>query len=160
MRRGYELSDDVNGPVKVFLRGRDLLGAPMVNRGTAFTVEEREALGLTGLLPVGVNPIDLQLSGCTASTGMRPPRRAPWLSALGGTSAAMVLTGVLTPLGIPGTDAANFVGYVLWSLWLLAFAVLLLRRGDALPASGRAWRTSPRSLPSAASTTTRSRGTR
>ena len=35
--------------------------APMINRGTAFTPEERHALGLTGLLPTGVTTIDGQL---------------------------------------------------------------------------------------------------
>jgi hypothetical protein len=28
-------------------------------------------------------------------------------------------------------DPANFLGYVLWSLWLLAFAVVLLRRAGS-----------------------------
>jgi hypothetical protein len=32
-------------------------------------------------------------------------------------------------------DLANFIGYVLWSLWLVAFAVVLLvRRPAAVPA--------------------------
>jgi hypothetical protein len=52
-----------------------------------------------------------------------------WFTALGGVSALMILSGVLTPLHVPGTDMANFIGYVLWSVWLIAFAVLLLRRG-------------------------------
>jgi hypothetical protein len=29
-----------------------------------------------------------------------------------------------------GTDFANFVGYILWSIWLLAFAILIWRRSD------------------------------
>jgi hypothetical protein len=32
------------------------------------------------------------------------------------------------PLDVPGTDFANFVGYILWSVWMLAFAMLILRR--------------------------------
>ncbi|GAA1861737.1 hypothetical protein GCM10009687_31300 [Asanoa iriomotensis] len=54
-----------------------------------------------------------------------------WFNLLGAASAILVLVGVLSPLDLPGVDLANFVGYVLWSLWLLAFAVRLLRRsGD------------------------------
>jgi hypothetical protein len=49
-------------------------------------------------------------------------------TALGGVSAVLILAGVLSPLHVPGVDMANFIGYVLWSLWLVAFAVLLLRR--------------------------------
>jgi hypothetical protein len=41
-------------------------------------------------------------------------------------SAALVLVGVLSPLGLPVVDAANFIGYVLWSVWLIAFAVVIL----------------------------------
>lgn len=50
-----------------------------------------------------------------------------WFTVLGGVSALLILAGVLSPLHVPGVDFANFVGYVLWSLWLIAFAVLLLR---------------------------------
>jgi hypothetical protein len=50
-----------------------------------------------------------------------------WFTALGGVSAVLILAGVLSPLHVPGVDMANFIGYVLWSLWLVAFAVLLLR---------------------------------
>jgi uncharacterized protein DUF4386 len=42
---------------------------------------------------------------------------------LGLVSAVLVACGVLVPLGVPGADLANFVGYVLWSVWLLALAV-------------------------------------
>jgi hypothetical protein len=52
-----------------------------------------------------------------------------WFSALGVTSAVLVLSGVLSPLELTVVDRANFIGYVLWSLWLIAFAVVLLRRG-------------------------------
>ena len=59
-----------------------------------------------------------------------------WFTALGGVSAVLILLGVVSPLGWPGVDTANFAGYVLWSLWLIAFAVLLLRRpaADRIPA--------------------------
>lgn len=51
-----------------------------------------------------------------------------WFTALGATSAILILAGVLSPLDLPLIDLANFAGYVLWSGWLVAFAVLLVRR--------------------------------
>ncbi len=51
-----------------------------------------------------------------------------WFVALGGTAAVLIATGVLSPLGVPGVEPANFAGYVLLSLWLIAFAVVLVRR--------------------------------
>lgn len=50
-----------------------------------------------------------------------------WFTVLGGVSAALIAAGVVSPLHVPGVDFANFIGYVLWSGWLLAFAVVLLR---------------------------------
>jgi malate dehydrogenase (oxaloacetate-decarboxylating) len=41
-------------------RGRELLRDPLVNRGTAFTTDERAALGLEGLLPAGVLSLEEQ----------------------------------------------------------------------------------------------------
>jgi hypothetical protein len=35
---------------------------------------------------------------------------------------------VLSPLELPVVDTANFFGYVLYSLWLIAFGVVLLLR--------------------------------
>jgi len=40
--------------------GRDVLRDPQLNRGTAFTAEERSALGLEGLLPAGVLSLEEQ----------------------------------------------------------------------------------------------------
>jgi hypothetical protein len=64
-----------------------------------------------------------------------------WFQALGLASAGLILAGVLSPLGLPVIDAANFIGYVLWSLWLIAFAVVVLvhdRRTASAPATRRA----------------------
>jgi malate dehydrogenase (oxaloacetate-decarboxylating) len=47
---------------RVRLRGSPVLASPMLNRGTAFTPAERQALGLTGLLPEGVSTIEGQLA--------------------------------------------------------------------------------------------------
>jgi hypothetical protein len=51
-----------------------------------------------------------------------------WFAALGAASAALVFVGVFSPLDLPVIDTANFFGYVLWSLWLIAFGVVLLVR--------------------------------
>ena len=60
-----------------------------------------------------------------------------WFQVLGAVSAVLVLAGVLSPLGLPVIDTANFFGYVLWSVWLIAFAVVILvherRRATAPP---------------------------
>jgi hypothetical protein len=51
-------------------------------------------------------------------------------------SAALVFVGAFSPLDLAGIDTANFFGYVLWSIWLIAFGVLILvheRRADSSP---------------------------
>jgi hypothetical protein len=60
-----------------------------------------------------------------------------WFQMLGAASALLVLAGVLSPLSLPVIDTANFLGYVLWSVWLIALAVVILlhaRRPAASPA--------------------------
>jgi malate dehydrogenase (oxaloacetate-decarboxylating) len=60
--RPYDLVLTPEGAVaRVRLRGTPVLVSPLLNRGTAFTLEDREALGLTGLLPEGVSTIEGQL---------------------------------------------------------------------------------------------------
>ena len=54
-----------------------------------------------------------------------------WFSVLGAVSAVLIAVGVLSPLDLPVVDTANFAGYVLWSVWLVAFGVLLLHRPRA-----------------------------
>ena len=55
------------------LRGQSLLRHPLFNRGTAFSVEQRQALGLDGLLPAQVETLELQVQrawvGFCALTG-------------------------------------------------------------------------------------------
>ena len=51
-----------------------------------------------------------------------------WFTVLGAVSAILIVAGVLSPLDLPIIDTANFVGYVLWSVWAIVFAVLLLVR--------------------------------
>jgi malate dehydrogenase (oxaloacetate-decarboxylating) len=58
----YELGSAADGyPVRIRARGRLVLTTPMLNRGTAFTAEQRRMLGLQGLLPSGVSTLEGQL---------------------------------------------------------------------------------------------------
>jgi malate dehydrogenase (oxaloacetate-decarboxylating) len=71
--RPYELGRPEDGyPVRIRARGNEVLTTPMINRGTAFTLEEREALGLTGLIPGGVSSIDGQLRRVYAQYRRQP----------------------------------------------------------------------------------------
>ncbi len=42
-------------------RGYDLLNDPFLNKGTAFTREERKKFGLIGILPPQIDCLDLQV---------------------------------------------------------------------------------------------------
>ena len=53
-------------------RGMDLLHDPLINKGTAFTEAERDALGLRGLLPPRVYTTDQQLVRVYASYQRKP----------------------------------------------------------------------------------------
>jgi malate dehydrogenase (oxaloacetate-decarboxylating) len=71
--RPYEFLTTPQGPVlRVRARGFSVLATPMLNRGTAFTPEERRALGLVGLLPDGVSTIDGQLRRVYAQYQRQP----------------------------------------------------------------------------------------
>ena len=52
--------DDGRRVLRIPWRGARLLGHPMYNRGTAFSLDERELLGLTGLLPPTVTTLERQ----------------------------------------------------------------------------------------------------
>jgi uncharacterized protein DUF4386 len=58
-----------------------------------------------------------------------------WFVVLGAASAALVFAGVFAPLGAELIDTANFIGYVLWSVWLIAFGIVLLVRDRSAVAS-------------------------
>jgi len=53
--------------VRTALRGSDLLGDPMLNKGTGFDHAEREAFNLRGFLPHAVSPFAQQVRRITAS---------------------------------------------------------------------------------------------
>ncbi|MGV1004934.1 MAG: NAD-dependent malic enzyme [Candidatus Nanopelagicales bacterium] len=61
-QRAYEiLPDHHGGRIKISVTGSTILRIPRLNRGTAFTLEERERFGLIGHLPTGVTPLEAQL---------------------------------------------------------------------------------------------------
>jgi malate dehydrogenase (oxaloacetate-decarboxylating) len=49
-------------PVDVKLEGLALLTDPLLNKGSAFTEEERTAFGLHGLLPPHISTLDEQIT--------------------------------------------------------------------------------------------------
>jgi malate dehydrogenase (oxaloacetate-decarboxylating) len=53
-------------------RGAHLLGDPLCNKSTAFTREEREALGLEGLLPSAVSTMEQQARRAFANIARKP----------------------------------------------------------------------------------------
>jgi len=53
-------------------RGMAVLTTPLLNKGTAFTIEEREALGLTGLLPNVISTLEVQVA-CAYAQYQRLP---------------------------------------------------------------------------------------
>ena len=76
-KRQYEVLPGSHGSrVRVKARGGAVLRDPRINRGTAFTHEEREKLGLVGLLPSHVTALEGQLH----RTYMRFKRAATPLS--------------------------------------------------------------------------------
>jgi malate dehydrogenase (oxaloacetate-decarboxylating) len=71
--RPYELTQTPEGMVaRLRLRGSSILSSPLINRGTAFTLKERHALGLTGLLPSGVSTMEGQLRRTYAQYSRQP----------------------------------------------------------------------------------------
>ena len=49
------------------------------------------------------------------------------LAVTGMLSAALIAAGIVEPFDVPGAGLANFAGYVVWSGWLIAVAVVILR---------------------------------
>ncbi len=53
---------DASGSCETKARGMAVLTTPLLNKGSAFTTEEREALGLTGLLPPVISTLEAQVN--------------------------------------------------------------------------------------------------
>jgi malate dehydrogenase (oxaloacetate-decarboxylating) len=76
----YELVKTPDGwTARISARGAAVLASPAINRGTAFTVAEREALGLVGLLPSGVSTLDRQLRRTYAQYSRQGDDLAKWV---------------------------------------------------------------------------------
>lgn len=52
-----------DGSYETKARGLDVLNSPQLNKGTAFTAEERKTLCLTGLIPPEINTLSTQVKG-------------------------------------------------------------------------------------------------
>jgi malate dehydrogenase (oxaloacetate-decarboxylating) len=68
--RDFDLVEDEGGTrLRACVTGAALLRAPLANKGTAFTAEERAALGLDGLLPPAIESIEQQMERAYATYG-------------------------------------------------------------------------------------------
>ncbi|MDN6513581.1 MAG: NAD-dependent malic enzyme [Acidipropionibacterium jensenii] len=62
LHHDFEFGFDGHGEVlRIAARGSEVLANAVINRGTAFSAQERKALGLKGLLPSGVTTMEDQL---------------------------------------------------------------------------------------------------
>ena len=76
----FQYAQDSDGELlKIAARGQEVLTNPLANRGTAFTLEERKTLGLTGLLPSGVMTMTDQLKRVYAQYSAQPDDLAKYL---------------------------------------------------------------------------------
>jgi hypothetical protein len=50
-----------------------------------------------------------------------------WFPTIGIASAALVATGLVEKIGVEAAGLTNFVGYIAWSLWIVAVGVALIR---------------------------------
>ncbi|MEW6472071.1 MAG: NAD-dependent malic enzyme [Actinomycetota bacterium] len=68
MRTSWQQS----GEWRTRLRGRQVFGEPRINKGTGFSPEERDALGLVGLMPYKVFTLEQQASRSYAQYSAQP----------------------------------------------------------------------------------------
>ncbi len=93
----FERDEDGDEVLQITARGRDVLNDSLINRGTAFTHAERDALEITGLLPTAVSTIELQVRRAHASICRKEDRleRYIGLEALAGRNAVLYYRTVL-----------------------------------------------------------------
>ena len=80
-----------------------MLNSPLLNKGTAFTAEERKALGLTGLLPPDISTLEIQVKRAYIQYERLPDALSKniYLTALHDRNEVLVLPAVL---GAPARD--------------------------------------------------------
>jgi len=59
-KKRYQM-ESTDESLEVYARGQEILNEPLLNKGTAFSLEERDALGLRGLVPPKVVKIEEQV---------------------------------------------------------------------------------------------------
>ena len=59
-KRRYQLGSE-DERLELLVRGTEILNDPLLNKGAAFTIRERDELGLRGLVPPKVSTLDEQL---------------------------------------------------------------------------------------------------
>lgn len=126
----------------------DVLQEPAAQVLAQFRDNQVAVSALFLVLTVGAGLLAPIAIGSGRLAGAYPPRLEPGqirltlrafgrpVAALGLASAVLIASGAVTPLGVPGTGTANFVGYVLWSLWLISFAVAIWRGRPRAVGSG------------------------
>ncbi len=79
-QRDFDLDTSSRDAVlRISARGRVILVHPMANRGTAFTLEERQRLGLSGLLPNRITTIEEQMRRVYAQYSRSPSPLAKFI---------------------------------------------------------------------------------
>ena len=68
----FERQQDGTLKIEVAKRGKELLWDALLNKGTAFSDEEREVFNIMGLLPAVVNSIDQQAERTFAAITRKP----------------------------------------------------------------------------------------
>lgn len=113
-----------------------LLRWPLLVPGLAATPTDPGAIETFGRLNLVLGTIVGETLGYAltaawtvlVAVGLRRTLLGPVLSMVGIVAAAMISTGVVEPLEVPLVGLVNFVGYIVWSGWLIAVAVVILRR--------------------------------
>jgi malic enzyme len=93
----FDRDQDGNEIIRIAARGRDVLNESLANRGSAFTHSERDALGITGLLPSVVSTIEQQVARVYSSICRKPDRLEQYigLEALAGRNEVLFYRALL-----------------------------------------------------------------